>query len=98
MIPARLPLTDTERQRLRDERLWLRELQRAREYNVKKLHCPCNNCKGRKRLLLKNVRNHLLRHGRHPDCRIWRGPGTQASSDEEWEQQFWGPFAQPREG
>jgi hypothetical protein len=98
MIPARLPLTDTERQRLRDERLWLRELQRAREYNVKKLHCPCNNCKGRKRLLLKNVRNHLLRHGRHPDSRIWRGPGTQDSSDEEWEQQFWGPFAQPREG
>lgn len=98
MIPARLPLSDSDRQRLRDERLWLRELQRAREYNVKKLHCPCTKCKGRKRLLLKNVQAHLVRHGRHPDCRIWRGPGARDSFDEEWEQEFWGPHREASEG
>ena len=41
--------------------------------------------------LLRNVREHLIRNGRAPDCRIWRGPGACDSLDEEWEQEFWGP-------
>ena len=98
MIPSRLPLSDSTRQRLRDDRLWVRELKRARECNVQKLHCPCTNCRGRKRLFIRNVREHLIEHGRHPESRIWRGPGARDSSDEEWEHQFWGTIEAERGG
>ena len=91
MIPTRLPLSDSRRTQLRDDRLWTRELQCARECNIKKLHCPCTNCRNRKRLCIGNVREHLIRNGRHPDCRTWRGPGARDSSNEEWEEQFWTP-------
>ena len=94
MIPTRLPLSHWRRQQLRDERLWIRESRRAVELNVKSLHCPCNKCRGRKRLLIRNVGKHLLRHGRHPDSRIWRGSGERESSDDEWDEQFWGAPAE----
>lgn len=89
MIPGRLLLSDSRRQRLRDERLWVRESQRAREYNMQRIHSPCTKCRGRRRLLLRNVQAHLLCNGRHPDSRVWTGPGHRDSSDEEWEQHFW---------
>lgn len=98
MIPNRLPLSDSTRQRLRDDRLWVRELKQARECNVMKMHCPCTHCRGRKRLFVRNVREHLIQNGRHPDSRIWRGPGARDSSDEEWERQFWGPIGAERDG
>lgn len=91
MLPGRLPLTDLRRQRLRDDRLWSREVLRARQFGVKKLHCPCTECQGRKKLLVKNVRDHLLRHGRHPELRVWTGAGNRDSSDDDWEEEFWGP-------
>jgi hypothetical protein len=90
MIPAGLPLSHVRRQRLRDDRLWIRELERARQYNVDRIFCPCTECRGRRRLLLRNVRGHLISNGRHPGSRIWRGPGPRDSSDDEWEQHFWG--------
>jgi hypothetical protein len=37
------------------------------------------------------VREHLLRNNRHADFRVWRGPGSRDSSDDEWEQSFWVP-------
>jgi hypothetical protein len=37
------------------------------------------------------VREHLLRNNRHADFRVWRGPGSRDSSDDEWEQSFWIP-------
>ena len=91
MIPARLPLSDAQRIRLRDDRLWSREMERARQLSLRKLHCPCSECKGGRRLLIRNVRDHLLQHGRHPECRLWRGPGERDSSDEDWEREVWGP-------
>ena len=91
MLPARLPVSDIRRQRLRDDRLWLREVKRARQLNVRKLHCPCTKCEGRSRILIKNVREHLIQNGRHPECRLWRGPGNRDSSDEDWEREFWAP-------
>jgi hypothetical protein len=39
--------------------------------------------------LVKTVRGHLLRYGRHPLFRVWRGPGERDSSDKEWEEEFW---------
>jgi hypothetical protein len=86
MIPAQVPLTDPHRQRLKDDRLWIRELQRARLFNLKQLHCPCSQCKGRRRFKLATVREHLIRNGRDSEFRIWRGPGNLDSSDDEWEQ------------
>jgi hypothetical protein len=86
MIPAQVPLTDPHRQRLKDDRLWIRELQRARLFNLKQLHCPCSQCKGRRRFKLATVREHLIRNGRDSEFRIWRGPGNRDSSDDKWEQ------------
>jgi hypothetical protein len=37
------------------------------------------------------VREHLIRNGRDSEFRVWRGPGDQDSSDEEWKQDFWRP-------
>lgn len=95
MFPARLPLSDERRQRLRDDRLWIREMQRAVQCNAKKIHCPCTKCRGQKLRFIRNVREHLILNGRAPDCRIWRGSGNQDSSDEEWEQEFWEPGEAP---
>ena len=58
---------------------------------MKKLHCPCTNYWGRKRFFIHNIREHLIRNGKDPDSRTWRGPGARDSLDEEWEDQFWGP-------
>jgi hypothetical protein len=91
MIPRRFPLSDHRRQQLRDDKLWIRELQRARLFNLKKLHCPCSTCKGRHRFGLRTVREHLLQNGRDSEFRVWRGPGNRDSSDEEWEQEYWRP-------
>jgi hypothetical protein len=32
------------------------------------------------------MREHLIRHGRDPTFRVWKGPGVKDSSDEEWEE------------
>jgi hypothetical protein len=83
MTTGRLPVFDVRRQRGRDDRLWNREVQRARFLNVKHLHCPCTVCMGQRRFLLKTVREHLIKNGRDPRMRVWKGPGTRDSSDEE---------------
>ena len=91
MLPTRLPLSDLCRQRLRDDHLWTRELQRARQLKMSKIYCPCIECQGRRRILVRNVRDYLIQNGQDAQFRVWRGPGTQDSSDEEQEHEFWGP-------
>jgi hypothetical protein len=84
MIPTRFPLTDVRRQHLRDDRLWVREVQRMSFFNLRNMHCPCSECKGRRKLLLRIVHSHLIKNGRDPSFRVWKGPGVRDSSDEEW--------------
>jgi hypothetical protein len=69
---------------LRDDRLWVREVQRLTFFNLRKMHCPCSKCQGRRKLLVRTVRKHLILNGRDPNFRVWRGPDTRDSSDEEW--------------
>jgi hypothetical protein len=88
MVHGRLPLSDQRRQQLRDDRLWIRELQRAQLFSLKQLHCPCSQCKGWRRFCLATIREHLIQNGRDSEFRVWRGPGNRDSSDEEWEQDF----------
>ena len=76
MLPARQPLSDVRRQRLRDDRMWTRKVERALRLQASRVHCPCTECQGRRKLLLTNVRKHLMKNGRHPHCRVWRGPGN----------------------
>jgi hypothetical protein len=97
MVSGQNPSKDTRRQQLRDDRLWSRELQRARLLNLKQLHCPCRKCKGQRRLQLQTVRNHLVQNGRDSEFQVWRGPRERHSSDEEWEEEFWTPEQQPQE-
>jgi hypothetical protein len=89
MAPGRLPLSDKRREQLRNDRLWTREVHRARLLNLKQIHCPCKEYKGRRRFWLTTVREHLIRSGRDSEFRVWQGPGDRNSSDEEWEQQYW---------
>jgi hypothetical protein len=49
------------------------------------MRCPCSECQGTRRLLLRTVRKHLIRNGRDPTFMVWKGPGVRDSSDEEWE-------------
>ena len=44
------------------------------------------------------MREHLIRNGRHPEFRIWRGPGDRDASDEEWEADYWAPQVHAAEG
>jgi hypothetical protein len=48
------------------------------------MHCPCSKCQGRRKLLVRIVREHLILNEWYPNFRVWRGPGTRNSSDEEW--------------
>jgi hypothetical protein len=58
---------------------------------LKQIHCPCSVCKGRRRYLLATVREHLIRNGRDDNFRVWRGPESRDTSDDDWEDNFWGP-------
>ena len=97
MDGGRLPLHDRRRQQHRDDRLWRREEERASLYNLKRIHCPCCKCKGRHQLQITKVKDHLIRNGREPNFRVWRGPGERDDSDEEWEQEFKRP-RRPHDG
>jgi hypothetical protein len=91
MDHPRLPLSDRRRQQLRDDRLWRREQERARLYGLRRIHCPCAKCKGRTQCSIAKVKEHLIRNGREPSFRVWRGPGERDGSDEEWEAELRGP-------
>ena len=97
MEGGRLPLHDRVRQQLRDDRLWRREEERASLYNLRRIHCPCCKCRGRQQLHIRKVKDHLIRNGREPNFRVWRGPGERDDSDEEWEQEFRRP-SRPHDG
>ena len=43
------------------------------------------------------MKDHLIRNGREPNFRVWRGPGERDDSDEEWEQEFRRP-SRPHDG
>ena len=92
-----LPPNDKRRQQHRDDRLWRREEERASLYNLKWIHCQCCNYKGRLQLYIAKVKDHLIKHGREPNFRVWRGPGKRDGSDEEWEQEFKRP-SRPHDG
>jgi hypothetical protein len=85
MIPCKFPLSDLRRQNLKDDQLWVREVQRLTFFNLRKMHCPCSKCQGRRKLLVRTVREHLILKGRDPNFRVWKDPGATDSSDEEWE-------------
>jgi hypothetical protein len=85
MIPYKFPLSDVRRQNLRDDRLWVREVQRLIFFNLRKTHCPCSKCQGCRKLLVRTVREHLILNGRDPNFRMWKGLGTRDSFDEERE-------------
>ena len=34
------------------------------------------------------MKEHLIKYGREPTFRLWRGPGDRDSSDEEWDEEF----------
>ncbi len=97
MEGGRLPLHDRVRQQLRDDRLWRREEERASLYNLRRIHCPCCKCRGRQQLHIRKVKDHLIRNGKEPNFRVWRGPGEKDDSDEEWEQEFRRP-SRPHDG
>jgi hypothetical protein len=69
MIPYKLPLNDARRQRLRDDRLWVREIQRLTFLNLRYMRCPCSECRGSRRLQLRTIRKYLIRNGRDPTFR-----------------------------
>jgi hypothetical protein len=94
MVRGRLPITNKRRRRLYDNRLWSKEVQRARLLNLKQIHCFCLVCKGHRRYLLAIVKEHLIRNRRDDNFRVWRGPRSTDSSDNDWEENFWGPSAQ----
>lgn len=60
--------------------------------------CPCSKCRGAALVPLKEVFAHLIKDGRDPTMRVWRGPGDVDFSDEEWEAADAGPMNTTRPG
>ena len=88
-MESRLPITDPQRVRARDNKLWLRDQRRAALYKFNRIPCPCSTHKGTGRPMgIDEVHKHLIRYGRSSDCRAWRGPDDPDSSDEEWEEDY----------
>jgi hypothetical protein len=57
----------------------------AYKLSVQKLKCPCNLCLGILRpKLVEIVHEHLIKFGRHPQYRVWKGPGPIDDYEEEW--------------
>ena len=82
-------MSDARRITARDNKLWLRDKNRASLYGFHKLPCPCTQHKGTGlSFRIEEVEKHLLRYGRAPNCRTWRGPEDPDSSDEEWKADF----------
>jgi hypothetical protein len=52
---------------------------------------PCIVCRGHNRFLVKTFRAHLIKNGRDPRMRVWRGLENRDSSDDDWEEEFWRP-------
>ena len=85
-MTERLPVSDPRRVRERDKKLWLRDKERASRYGFSKIPCPCLHHRGTGRaIVITEIERHLIKFGRSPDCRTWRGPLEPDSSDEEWE-------------
>lgn len=93
-LEPKLPVTDKRRQILRDNKLWKREVHRATTYNLGKIHCPCTWCGGTRRSIkLSEAKKHLQKNERAPDCRVYRGPDENNSSDDEWERHWHNSFS-----
>jgi hypothetical protein len=45
-------------------------------------------CSRHRLYIIPNVKEHLIHNGRDPSFRIWRGPSSKDSLDEEWEEHF----------
>jgi hypothetical protein len=43
---------------------------------------------------LATVKEHLIRIGRDDNFRVWRGPRSRNTLDDDWEDNFWGPAAE----
>lgn len=39
-------------------------------YKLKRIGCPCSKCKGGKMLVIANVKEHLIHHGREPIFKV----------------------------
>jgi hypothetical protein len=68
--PKRLPFWHVRKQQHRDDRLWVKEEQKGRLYNLRRLCCPCIKCKGRFLYTIGNVRGHLIHNGRDPKLKF----------------------------
>ena len=94
-MSQKLLISDHRRVRERDNKLWLRDKQRALQYGFPRIPCPCLHHRGTGRpISITEVERHLIRFGRSPDCRTWRGPQEPDSSDDEWEQDYTAKIAQ----
>ncbi|KAG0573269.1 hypothetical protein KC19_VG163600 [Ceratodon purpureus] len=88
-MSVRYPLTDVRRIRARDDKLWIRNQQRASVYKLSRIPCPCKEQKGTGLpFRIEEVERHLQRHGRAPECRTSKVPMPPDSSDDEWEADF----------
>ena len=92
--PPRLALTDPIRIAARDNKLWKKEQRRAMLYKQRNMYCPCADCGGtEKPIQISEARRHLRLNGRASNCRVYRGPEDNDSSDDEWEAAWHATFS-----
>jgi hypothetical protein len=77
---------EQERQKARDDKLWVWEVRWAKQYGVTKMRCPYIKCARKGYLVLFNtIHEHLILNGMHMSFRRWKGLNPLDDSDEEWE-------------
>ena len=88
-MSRKLPQSNARRLKKKDDKLWLRDKERASTYSIMKIPCPCNQHIGTGlSFKIEEIKKHLIRYGRSVECRTWRRPQEADSSDEEWESEF----------
>jgi hypothetical protein len=84
-IRGRRPaLSDPDRIRRHDEKLWQCEVHTTQVYGRRLMMCPCVQCQGKVRRSTKSIQMHLNFYGRHPEQRICYEGDEMDSSDEDW--------------
>jgi hypothetical protein len=77
-------LSDHDRIRRHDEKLWQHEVHTTQVYGRQLIMCPCIQCQGKVHRLTRSVQMHLNFYGRCLEQRICYEGDEMDCSDEEW--------------
>ena len=85
-VQEKYAIMDKKREIQRDNKLQMREVEKAIKFNHGKMYCPCTNyARIQRPVKVLEAKKHLRMHDKAPNCCVYRGLDENNSSDGEWE-------------